>query len=87
MLFLLSMIFGCLAKRRRLRILQAASEGVLSSREIALRARVSEFRASETLRDLESKNLLVSGDLIPVGLRVYRLTSEGHRALASNEVI
>lgn len=77
------MFFEYLANRRKKRILQAASSGILCVKEIALRARVSEFRTGEALIDLESKSLLVSGVLMPVGLKVYRLTSEGQRALAS----
>lgn len=82
MLLFTSMFFRHLAARRKKRVLRVVSEGVLSVKEIALRSRLSEFRAGEALRDLESKNFLVSGNLMPVGLRVYRLTSEGERALA-----
>jgi DNA-binding HxlR family transcriptional regulator len=77
------MFFERLAKRRKMRVLLAASEGVLSLGEIALRARVSKFRTKEVLRDLESEALLVSAELVPIGLRVYRLTSKGQRELAS----
>jgi len=69
------------------KILRAASSGILSSKEIAIRVRMSEWKTIEYLRQLESNELVVSGYLMPVGLKIYRVTSQGKDALAKADSI
>jgi hypothetical protein len=81
------MLFNFFDKRRVRRVLEAASSGILSSKEIASRSKLPEWRAIEILRTLERDELLVSGTLMPVGLKVYRLTKQGEAALAKSDSI
>jgi len=64
------------------RVLETANGGYLSSTEIASRSRISEWRTKEILRSLEDDHLLVSVYLMPVGLKVYRVTERGKDVLA-----
>lgn len=82
-----TMLRAFFEKRRMRKVLRIAGSGILSSKEIASRARMSEWRALDTLRMLESNELLVSGYLMPVGLKIYRLTSQGEAALAKIDSI
>lgn len=69
------------------KVLEAADEGILSAKEIASRARVSESKTMEMLGHLETTGYLVSGHLIPVGLKIYRVTLLGRDALAKGAAI
>jgi len=81
------MLFAFLTKRKMRKVLEAADGGILSAKEIASRARVSESKTMEMLRHLETTGYLVSGYLMPVGLKIYRVTLQGQDALAKDAAI
>ncbi len=70
------------AKRKMLRVLGAANRGVLSVSEIAERTGIAEAAVDASLCWLERRSLVVSGDLMPAGLKIYRVTSRGKDSLA-----
>jgi len=74
------------ANRKLLRVLQTANRGVLSTGEIADRLGMNETAVETSLKLLERKSLVVSGDLLPAGLRIYRVTSRGRDTLAAGAI-
>lgn len=69
-------------KKKLLRVLRTANRGVLTIGEISEHLRMSETSVRAYLRRLEDRSLVVSGDLMPAGLKIYRVTSKGKDCLA-----
>lgn len=80
------MFFSLRAKRKMLSVLRAASEGTLSVQEIAERSGVSERSVSTPLDLLEQRGLIVSGNLLPADLKIYRVTTLGRESLAAGTI-
>jgi len=74
------------AKKKLLKVLDAANLGVLSSGEIAARVGMSETAVDTSLKMLERQSLVVSGNLLPAGLRIYRVTRRGKDSLAAGAI-
>ena len=73
-------------KRKMLRVLSEASRGVLSAHEISERIGMSESSVTAFLNQLERRSYVVSGNLMPAGLKIYRVTSRGKDSLAAGSI-
>lgn len=76
------MAFGFIARRKLLRVLEAANSGIYCADEIAQRAALPRHAVDTPLKVLERQGHLSSGRLMPGDLKIYRVTSKGQEALA-----